>query len=396
MKRPDPFFRAALWLLVIMPFKPCIPQVDAGEDISISGGVPVKLTATYQGYYGIPVTAEDDYFVGPFEIGFQFDYFGEICSQFAIGPNGLVSFNIPAIIGFSNWEPSSIPNNTYPKTIMGPYQDLFSRPTEPHSRYIYYALTGQAPSRKLVVGWCEAPMFNCSDRFATFQIVLHEEGNIISHHLSRKPECAANYGNAATQGLNFDKNTGVNVPGRNWSSWTAENESWKFTPDGTGGYLVKPQDFQPEPVVPATRLEWAWYESSYPGGTVVSTGPALVAAPLETTMYFVEVALCAGLKYIDQVTVEVIPVPNAFRPGSSIPENRVFRLYYGPDAVPDSFTMSIFNRWGQMVFSTTDPAEGWDGTQNGSLCPAGTYVWVITAPGDGEKVTRRGVVTLVR
>jgi len=83
-------------------------QVDAGEDIIISAGLPIKLTGTYQGYIGIPVTAEDDYFVGPFEIGFNFTYFDETHTQFAIGPNGQLSFNVPDIIGTSQRDPVTI------------------------------------------------------------------------------------------------------------------------------------------------------------------------------------------------------------------------------------------------------------------------------------------------
>jgi hypothetical protein len=77
-------------------------QVDAGEDMTINAGLPVQLTAIYEGYTGIPITAGDDPFVGPFEIGFSFEYFGQTNTQFAVSPNGLVSFNVPDIIGLSH------------------------------------------------------------------------------------------------------------------------------------------------------------------------------------------------------------------------------------------------------------------------------------------------------
>ena len=70
-------------------------MVDAGADITISAGLPLKLNGTYLGYTGIPITAGDDPFVGPFEIGFEFEYFGETHTQFAVSPNGLVSFDVP-------------------------------------------------------------------------------------------------------------------------------------------------------------------------------------------------------------------------------------------------------------------------------------------------------------
>jgi gliding motility-associated-like protein len=44
-----------------------------------------------------------------------------------------------------------------------------------------------------------------------------------------------------------------------------------------------------------------------------------------------------------------------------------------------TFRFEIFNRWGQLIFSTTDINEGWDGTYKGKKCEAGFYVWQIEA-----------------
>ena len=46
----------------------------------------------------------------------------------------------------------------------------------------------------------------------------------------------------------------------------------------------------------------------------------------------------------------------------------------------------IFNRWGQMIFSTTRQNKGWDGMTGGKELPAGVYVWMI------EGVTKIGRV----
>ena len=39
----------------------------------------------------------------------------------------------------------------------------------------------------------------------------------------------------------------------------------------------------------------------------------------------------------------------------------------------------IYNRYGQLVFNTTNPGKGWDGTLNGKLQNLGTYVWMAEA-----------------
>lgn len=371
-------------------------QVDAGEDAAISAGIPYVLQGTFIGFFGEPVTAQDDYFVGPFDIGFDFVYFGSAFSQFAISPNGLVSFEVPGIIGLSYWEPSMIPNDLFKKTIMGPYQDLFTRPIEPHSRFIYYKTIGETPGRKLVVGWCEAPMFNCNDKNSTFQIVLNETSNIIENHLTIKPECLANYDNKGTHGLNFDENTGVVIPGRNWEAFTANEESWRFTPSGSEDYDFEEITFEPEIVVPENSVSWKWFESSYPGGREVGSLSTVTVAPLETTTYYAEITLCGGQKYVDEVVLTVIPVPNAFNPNSRIEENRRFRLLADPPENAGSYMIYIYNRWGELVYESDDMEEGWDGTFQGKLCPSGVYVWVIYLETGEEKLTNKGFVTLVR
>ena len=388
------FKHIILFALIINSYR-ISGQVDAGEDMTISAGLPVKLTATYQGYIGIPITAGDDPFVGPFEIGFTFDYFGQVQTQFAVSPNGLVSFDIPDIIGLSHQELTAIPNNIFLKTIMGPYQDLFTRPITPHNEFIYYLTVGTAPDRKLIVGWCEAPMFGCNNLKATYQIVLNEGTNTIVNHILSKPYCN-HLQNKATQGLNYDADLGIAVTDRNVSSWTSSNESWLFEPDGPDNYTVTSIDFEPEVIVPEGKLSWAWYKGSYPDGEVISTSGSVVIYPVESDSYFAEVTACSGMKYVDEVFVKVIPIPNAFNPNSSVELNRTFTVFASPPDYISHYKMYIYNRWGQQVFETNSITGGWDGTKGGTPCNPGVYVWVIYYDAGEGEVTNRGVVTLIR
>lgn len=368
--------------------------VDAGPDITISAGLPIKLQGSYLGFTGMPVTAGDDPFVGPFEIGFEFEFFGEPHTQFAVSPNGLVSFDIPGIIGLSHQEVTPIPNNIFAKTIMGPYQDLFSKPIQPHNEFIYYQTVGDAPNRRLIVGWCEAPMFGCPSLTVTYQIVLNESDNSIVNHILSKPECAY-LQNKATHGLSFDDDIGVAVPGRNATSWTATDESWLFEPNGAENYTITSIDFLPEPIVPPGKLQWTWYKDSYPGGEVLGSSATLPVHPLESTTYFAEVTLCNGMKYVDVIFVKVIPIPNAFNPNSSSELNRTFTFFAEPAENIYRFKMYIYNRWGQLVFETNDINQGWDGTQNGSPCNSGEYVWVVYYEDGNGQMTNKGTVMLI-
>lgn len=63
----------------------------------------------------------------------------------------------------------------------------------------------------------------------------------------------------------------------------------------------------------------------------------------------------------------------------------------------DIRAITIYNRWGQVLFKTEDLLEGWDGTFEGENCPSGTYYWLASYVDfrEGTK-TLKGFVTLLR
>lgn len=69
----------------------------------------------------------------------------------------------------------------------------------------------------------------------------------------------------------------------------------------------------------------------------------------------------------------VVYLPNSFTPnGDGL--NDLFMLNgYGFE----SFELHIFNRWGEIVKTITDPSDYWDGTYRGALSPIGTYTWKL-------------------
>ena len=83
------------------------------------------------------------------------------------------------------------------------------------------------------------------------------------------------------------------------------------------------------------------------------------------------------------VTIVGVPgylfVPNSFMPGSPTPELRTF---IAKGSGIKSWKFSVFNKWGQTLWETTElnegrPVQGWDGTYNGVLQPQGVYFWKI-------------------
>ena len=58
---------------------------------------------------------------------------------------------------------------------------------------------------------------------------------------------------------------------------------------------------------------------------------------------------------------------------------------------------NVYNRWGQLIFSTDDINKGWDGTFNGRLQTPEVYIYKIRAiSNDGEIVSTEGYLNLIR
>ena len=67
------------------------------------------------------------------------------------------------------------------------------------------------------------------------------------------------------------------------------------------------------------------------------------------------------------------------------------------DGNPIAYSFTVYNRWGEQIFSTTDPAVGWNGHFQGKLCKQDVYVWRVAAVFlDGTSVEQAGDVTLIR
>ena len=87
-------------------------------------------------------------------------------------------------------------------------------------------------------------------------------------------------------------------------------------------------------------------------------------------------------------------VPSAFSPNND-GENDLFRFIAVGMKSVDLF--QVYNRYGQVIYSSTELMKGWDGKMNGVNQPSGTYVWMIKGTDlTGLPHFKRGTVTLVR
>ena len=106
---------------------------------------------------------------------------------------------------------------------------------------------------------------------------------------------------------------------------------------------------------------------------------------------------CTATDTVKILECRDVKFPNAFSPNGD-GYNDVFK----PEGnYLDAYKLSIFNRWGKLIFETEDINKGWDGKINGNDCDAGVYFWAVEYkrggyvqnPGD-KKIT--GSVTLLR
>ncbi len=101
-------------------------------------------------------------------------------------------------------------------------------------------------------------------------------------------------------------------------------------------------------------------------------------------------------------TVEIRPLTTLFMPNAFTPDNNgnndSFRGKGYTEAISD-YTMTIWNRWGQLVFETDDPQDGWNGQFNntGKTSAQGVYVYMVSYRDPrGERKLLNGQVVLLR
>jgi gliding motility-associated-like protein len=126
------------------------------------------------------------------------------------------------------------------------------------------------------------------------------------------------------------------------------------------------------------------------------TAPAIDGSEV---MYEVSVTTSAGCRGEGHVRLRVykgpdIYVPTAFTPNND-GKNETFMPF--PVGIKHLNYFRVYNRWGQMLYSSSTLNLGWDGKFGGIEQVSGVYVWMaegITA--DNKIISKKGTVTLIR
>lgn len=142
-----------------------------------------------------------------------------------------------------------------------------------------------------------------------------------------------------------------------------------------------------------------------PGSVRCPDCPGSWVRPFNNIEYMVRVQNELGCVDSASVRLQVeknknVYFPNVFKPVSDNEANGYF--YPFGDAYALVSNLSVYSRWGELLFETRDIAandmmSGWDGTHRGEPMPPGVYTWVAQiAFLDGEHFTYAGDVTLIR
>lgn len=253
---------------------------------------PIGYNPPFPSTGGTPISVNtDDVWSDPIPLPFDFCFYGGTYSEILIGSNGVITFDLVnnEPNGFCDWSFSDpIPsNNLFSTTIFGPYMDL--DPSIGGSGIINYTIFGEVPCRTMVVNFPVIPYFSCQELNMTTQIVIYETTNVVEIYLENRSDACSNWnsGNAVIGLQNQNGTDGISAPNRNTGNWSANNEAWRFTPNGT------------------SNVSFSWLNEN---NEVISTDPIINVCPTdEVTTYTAQAVYtnCNGDEIIENDEVIV-------------------------------------------------------------------------------------------
>jgi gliding motility-associated-like protein len=111
---------------------------------------------------------------------------------------------------------------------------------------------------------------------------------------------------------------------------------------------------------------------------------------------------CGGTQAVKDFVLALAPlpiktgiyIPNAFTPnGDGL--NETLKVFVS--GMKEFHYFTIYNRYGQMIFTTTDAARGWDGKVQGKMQNTGSFVWLVeVVDQSGQIIQQKGATTLIR
>ncbi len=144
---------------------------------------------------------------------------------------------------------------------------------------------------------------------------------------------------------------------------------------------------------------YVWSPNTGLSNNVIANPVATLDASIGSMTYIVRVGNGACFSN-DSINVKVfktgadIFVPSAFTPDGDGKNDVLKPVLVG---IKNLENFKVYNRWGQLVYSTDRPGQGWDGTINGIPQQMATFVYIARGTSYlDKKITRKGTVILIR
>jgi len=145
---------------------------------------------------------------------------------------------------------------------------------------------------------------------------------------------------------------------------------------------------------------YSWSPSTGLSATNIANPVAVYNKEDESIRYKVlvyNIAGCIDSAFVNVKVFKILPsvfVPTAFTPNGDGRNDILKPIAVGMQRL-DFF--GVYNRWGQLIFSTSINGKGWDGSISGTPQSSGTYVWMVKAVDfTGARYFEKGTVTLIR
>lgn len=155
----------------------------------------------------------------------------------------------------------------------------------------------------------------------------------------------------------------------------------------------------------ATQFNWSFGDGGV-ANTFSTTHTYVQAGTYSITLIAISNKGCKDTSYqtITAIPESYVQIPNAFTPNSGGSSGTTYlqgslsnEIFHPIISGTDKYKLSIYSRWGELLFETQNPNEGWDGYYRGQLCTQDVYVWKIYATFiDGKTFNKTGDVTLIR
>lgn len=126
----------------------------------------------------------------------------------------------------------------------------------------------------------------------------------------------------------------------------------------------------------------------------------LIPDPIDSIRYRVKVSVPGGCSATDEIVIKIfntgpeIFIPSAFTPNQDGLNDKLKPFTVG---IQQLLYFSVYNRWGQLVYSSKELNKGWDGKLAGVPQPAGTYVFAAEGIDYlGKRILKKGTTVLIR